>query len=98
MRASDALAAAQKLAADAEAKVLRRDVALEHKLGSEDAALLDTITDETAMRSLASRLATPAEPSGARPPKPDPNQGGSGGNTATPGDQFAGFFLSPHGS
>lgn len=95
-KASEALAAAQKIAAEAEAKVLRRDIALEHKLGPEDAALLDNITDEAAMRSLAARLAS-EEPKGARSPKPDPNQGGKGGSAATTGDQFAQFFTSQLG-
>ncbi|HZL05141.1 MAG TPA: hypothetical protein VFE45_06945, partial [Coriobacteriia bacterium] len=45
----------------AEARVVRRDIALEHKLTAEDAALLDTITDETAMRTLAARLAGDAD-------------------------------------
>jgi len=94
-KASEALAAAQKLAAEAEAKVLRRDVALEHNLKSADASLLDSITDETAMRALAARLAV--EDSGARGPKPDRNQGTTGGSTATTGDQFAQFFTTQVG-
>lgn len=43
-----------------EATVKRQRVALEHKLSPDDAALLDTITDEAAMRTLATRLATDA--------------------------------------
>lgn len=42
--------------AELEARILRRDIALEHKLTSDDAAMLDTITDEDAMRTLAKRL------------------------------------------
>ena len=72
----------------AEARVLRREVALDPAgdgsvpaLSKDDAALLDTITDEAAMRSLAQRLAkvatdthtgniAPGEGSNPRP-KPD---------------------------
>jgi len=56
-KAADKTAAAERRAAEAEAKVARRDIAIEHKLTAEDAALLDTITDEAAMRALAARLA-----------------------------------------
>lgn len=91
-KAAERLATAEKAAAAAEAKVIRRDIALEHKLTAEDAALLDTITDETTLRALAARLTPSDEPSGARAPKPDRNQGGTTGSAATLGDQFAGFF------
>jgi len=56
-KAAERLAKAEQTAKDAEARVLRREVALEHKLGKDDAALLDSITDEDAMRALAARLA-----------------------------------------
>lgn len=56
-KAADRLAAAEAKATEAEAKALRREIALEHGLTTEDAALLDTITDEDAMRALAGRLA-----------------------------------------
>lgn len=88
-RAADRLAEAERLTAEANAKLTRRDVALEHKLSAADAALLDTITDEAAMRSLAARLA-PVE--GPRAPRPDPNQGKTGVAGATPGDEFAAFL------
>lgn len=65
-RAAEAQAAAETRAAEAEARVLRREVALDPAgdgtaaaLSREDAALLDAITDEAAMRALAARLATP---------------------------------------
>jgi hypothetical protein len=90
-KAADALAAAQAKVAEADAKILRRDVALEHKLTADDAALLDTITDEAAMRSLAARLA-PAPDSGPRAPRPDANQGKPGQAAATPADEFAAFL------
>ncbi|MFF4779417.1 hypothetical protein ACFY05_42040 [Microtetraspora fusca] len=48
---------AEERATEAEARALRREVALEHRLGKDDAALLDAITDEDAMRRLAERLA-----------------------------------------
>lgn len=56
-RAAERLVAAETKATEAEAKALRREIALEHGLTTEDAALLDTITDEDAMRALAGRLA-----------------------------------------
>jgi len=88
-KAADRLAEAERLTAEANAKLVRRDVALEHKLTATDAALLDTITDEAAMRSLAARLA-PAE--GPRAPRPDLNQGKPGTAVGTPGDEFAAFL------
>jgi membrane protein involved in colicin uptake len=56
-KAAELLAQVEKRAVEAEAKALRRDVALEFKLSKDDAALLDTISDEDAMRALAGRLA-----------------------------------------
>ena len=56
-KAADREAAATKRADEAEARVIRRDVALEHGLSKDDAALLDGLTDETAMNTLAARLA-----------------------------------------
>ncbi|MGI5493827.1 hypothetical protein [Microtetraspora malaysiensis] len=56
-KTAERLAQAEQAAATAEARALRREVALEHKLGKDDAALLDAITDEDAMRRLAERLA-----------------------------------------
>lgn len=49
--------AAEKAAAEAQAKAMRREIALEHRLSKEDAGLLDAVTDEDAMRRLAERLA-----------------------------------------
>lgn len=60
-KAAEREAAAEKRAADAEARAARREVALEHKLSTDDAALLDAVSDETAMRALAARLAKQAE-------------------------------------
>jgi hypothetical protein len=54
-------AAAEKRAADAEARASRREIALDFKLSKDDAALLDTVGDEDAMRALAKRLAVAAE-------------------------------------
>ena len=56
-KTAERLAAAEKRAAEAEARALRREVALEHKLSKDDAALLDSLTDEAAMKALAARLA-----------------------------------------
>lgn len=56
-KTADRLAKAEKRAADAEARVLRREIALEHELDKDDAALLDALTDEDAMRKFAERLA-----------------------------------------
>lgn len=86
---AERLAAAEKAAADAEARVTRRELALEYKLTSEDAALLDNVSDEDALKALAERLAKAAEPSGPRTPRPDPNQGRSGDSPASTGDLFA---------
>lgn len=88
-KAAEKLAAAEKAAADAEARVLRRDLALEHKLSKDDAALLDTITDEASMKALAARLAPREDDGKPRPPKPDPNQGRNTSGTASTGEQFA---------
>ena len=60
-RAAERLAEAERKATEAESRALRREVALAHKLTPEDAALLDTITDEDAMRKLAERLAGEAD-------------------------------------
>ena len=59
-KVAERLAVVEKRAIEAEARVLRREVALEHKLPKDDATLLDTITDEAAMRALAARLAAAA--------------------------------------
>lgn len=56
-KAAEREAAAESRAVAAEARALRREVALDHKLDTDDAALLDSIVDEDAMRSLAARLA-----------------------------------------
>lgn len=86
---ADRLAKAENAAREAEAKVLRREIAIEHKLDQDDAAMLDTITDEDAMRRLAARLAKAAETTGPRAPKPDPNQGRSGAGSTSTADLFA---------
>lgn len=60
-RVADRLAEVEKQYAQAEARANRREVALEFRLSKEDAGLLDAITDEKAMRSLAERLAGEAD-------------------------------------
>lgn len=78
-KAAERLSEAERRASEAEARALRREVALDHKLTADDAALLDTITDEDAMRALASRLATASDgPSNYVPregnnPRPEPD-------------------------
>lgn len=57
---AERLAKAEAAAREAEARALRRDIALEHKLSKDDAALLDAVSDEDAMRRLAARLAEQA--------------------------------------
>lgn len=63
-KTAERLAEVEKRATEAEARVLRREVALDPSgdgksspLSKADAALLDTISDEKAMRALAARLA-----------------------------------------
>lgn len=62
-KAAERLAEAEQKAAVAEARAIRREVALEHRLTGDDAVLLDTIVDEDAMRRLAQRLAADADKS-----------------------------------
>lgn len=81
-RQAERLAAAEKAAADAEARVMRRELALEHRLSAADAALLDTVTDENGLRALAARLAAQSTPQGnsapleGEPPKKPVNDPG----------------------
>lgn len=72
------LTAAQARIAKAEMAVTRRDIALEKRLTATDAAMLDTVTDEDAMRALADRLSGPANGNNYVPgegdnPKPKPD-------------------------
>lgn len=69
-REAEALARAEQ----AEARAIRREVALEHELNKADAALLDAVTDEDAMRNLAKRLASDAKRNGGNYV---PNEGNS---------------------
>lgn len=87
-RAAEAQAAAEQRAAEAEARALRREVALDPAgdgttpaLSASDAALLDGITDEDAMRALAKRLAVKAPgsrttyvPNEGANPRPEPDE------------------------
>lgn len=79
--AQSTLSAETTRANDAEAKVTRRDVALEHHLSTEDAALLDALTDEAAMKALAGRLATKVET-----PPPGRNRSPREGQNGAPQD------------
>lgn len=74
-RAAEAQKAAETRAVQAEARAMRREVALEHSLTKEDADLLDGVSDEVAMRALAARLSAAAEAeSRPRAPRPNPAQ------------------------
>lgn len=84
-KAAERLAEAERKAAEAEARVLRREVALEHKLKPEDAALLDAVTDEEAMRALALRLA------GGGEDKPKNHAPREGANPRPGEDELAAF-------
>ncbi len=81
-KAAERLAAAEERASTAEARAARRDVAIEFSLTSEDAALLDTISDGDAMRALAERLSAAnagrkmqsnVVPSEGNNPRPEPD-------------------------
>lgn len=74
------LEAAEKRAEEAEARVLRKDIAIEHNLDKGDAELLDMVSDEDAMRTLAKRLA-PKKTRGGR----SADDGGSDGSGSTRG-------------
>ena len=66
---------AEQRAAELEAANDRKGVALEFQLTSEDAGLLDHLTDTDAMRALAQRLARQAQEDAApRRPQPNPAQ------------------------
>lgn len=60
-KAADALTRAEQRAVKAEAKALSLTIATDHKLGTEDAALLAVLPDEDSMRALAKRLAGQVE-------------------------------------
>lgn len=60
-KAADRIAKAEQAAAEAEARVLRRDIALEFRLERSDADLLDNLADEDSMRKLAARLSEQTE-------------------------------------
>lgn len=78
-KAADRLAKAEQRAAEAEAKALRREIALEHSLSKDDADLLDSLTDEAAMRRLAERLAA-ANADKRKNGNHVPSEGGKGGS------------------
>lgn len=95
-KAAEREAAATKRAEEAEARALRREVALDPTgdgksgpLSKEDAALLDDITDEAAMRKFAARLASPG--AGAVSPR-------EGKTPTTPPDSRREFAKSLFGS
>lgn len=80
-KAAERLTQAEQRATEAEARALRREVALDHKLTKDDAALLDSMTDEDAMRALAERLAAVSDtkhgnyvPREGNNPRPKPDE------------------------
>lgn len=83
---------AEARAADLEAANARKDVAIEFRLDSDDAALLDDLTDPEAMRRLAARLQAASEAEASpRSPRPDKNQGRDGDAVVSPEDAFVAF-------
>ena len=66
-KTTERIAEIEARATQAEARALRREVALEHSLTKEDAALLDGISDEAAVRALAERLAQPKQHGNSAP-------------------------------
>jgi hypothetical protein len=82
-KAADRLADAERKATDAEARAVRRDVALDFKLSKDDAALLDSVIDEDAMRALAGRLATKSEDERKKTGNRDPLAGRTATNPAS---------------
>lgn len=83
---------AEKRAAELEAANDRKDVAIEYRLSSDDAALLDDLTDPEAMRRLAARLQAASEAEASpRSPRPDKNQGRDGDAVVNPEDAFVAF-------
>jgi hypothetical protein len=83
-RAAERAAQAETRLAELESRVLRRDIALENNLSSDDAAMLDAITDEAAMRALAKRLSGLAE--GERNKKKPNVVSREGTTTSKPGE------------
>ena len=74
-KAAARVRAAEERAAELEVANSRKDLAIEHRLSSEDAELLEGMTDVDAMRRVAERLARQAEEeAGPRAPKPHPAQ------------------------
>jgi hypothetical protein len=84
-RTAEAIAAAERRATEAEARATRRDIALEFGLTVAEAAHLDAMTDETAMRALAEDLAGRAKDE-ARTGAIVPTEGRRPGATPLNGD------------
>lgn len=88
-KAAERAAQAETRLAELESRVLRRDIALEHKLSSDDAAMLDAMTDETAMRNLAKRLASASEGDNKKKSNVVPKEGTT--NSKPAGDEVREF-------
>jgi len=94
-KAAEKLADIEKRASELAAKEARTDVAAETGI---PANILAGPTDSTpeAIKAFADLLTDYTEKAGKpRSPRPDPNQGRSGGGTATTADQFA-AAIEPH--
>lgn len=74
-KVAERLAKAERAVAEAEARALRRETALEYRLSAEDALLLDAVVDEEAMRALAKRLAQGKADTAARDGAYVPSEG-----------------------
>lgn len=85
---------AKEAAATAAADALRLRVAAKHGISDEDADLFLTGTDEDTLNRQAERLShRNAEASSPRAPRPDANQGRSGGGgPKSTADSFAEYF------
>lgn len=92
-KAADREKAALDRATAAEAKAIRREVALEYGLSKDDAALLDDLGDEDAMKRLAERLADREKDKRKKNPVPR-----EGGNPRPPADADREFVRNLFGS
>ena len=89
-KATEALEEATQRAAAAESALLRYTVATEQGIPSQAVKFLTGSTREEIEASAKDVLELIGDAGKPRSPKPDPNQGRSGGSAATTADQFAG--------
>lgn len=79
-------------AQEAEAKLLRYEVASEHEIPANAMKFLTGTTREEIEASAKDVLALIGDAGKPRPPKPDPNQGRQAPEVTTPAGQFASFM------